>query len=222
MYVINHLDDNNYTRTFNEYFMFVVKDICLYKLQRYYIQKPKNNHFLVIKFNNKLIENINLKRIISSDNIKNLFPHDNDMSTPNITYSYTKTIRSQILNYKQTVKDISDTNIIKCNCNSYDAKFVNNSYGHIFTVDLDIIANSNLKNLLLKGLNYRDQESPNKDSTLLAITSAIDVYVQYISEKTNVAIRKFSAWKKEVLEQVHIKLDNIKSYNYFSAMKDPD
>ena len=89
--------------------MFIVKDICLYKIQRYYIQKPKKKNFLVIKFNNKLIENINLKRIISSDDIKNLFPHDNDMSTPNITYSYTKTIRSQILNYKQTINNLSHT-----------------------------------------------------------------------------------------------------------------
>ena len=75
---------------------------------------------------------------------------------------------------------------------------ITSTYGHIITGDLDIVTNSNLKTLPLKGLNYRDQESPNNDSTLHAITSAIDVYVQKISEKTNVAIRRFSAWKKRL------------------------
>ena len=222
LFAITHLEDTKYVPIFNEYFMYLIKDICLFKLQRYYKQKPKNNNFLVIQFDNKLIENINIARIMESEGVKQLFPHhSDDMSTPNVTYSYSKTIRSQIVNYRQTIKDIGNINHV-CKCHDYPDKFMNNEYGHIYTGDLDIINNANLKNILQKGLNYRDQQAPCKDTALRCVTSAIDKYIAKTNGKINKPIREFSAWRSEILKIVKDKLDSMQLYKYYSILKDTE
>ena len=104
------------------------------------------------------------------------------MATPNITYSYTDTIRSRIVNYKQTIGNIGNNTFI-CKCNDYPDKFINGTYGHILTGDLDIINNPNLKKLLQNGLNYRDQKPPCKDSGMRSITSAVDKYIDSVKSK---------------------------------------
>ena len=222
LFVINHLEDPKYVPVFNEYFLYLIKDICLFKLQRYQLQKPKNDNFLVVQLDNKLIENVNLAHILKSQDVKSLFPHpSNNISTPNVSYSYTRTIRSHILNYRQTIEDIGNTNFI-CNCKNYPDRFVNNTYGHIYTGDLEIIENPNLKNLLRNGLNYRDQQAPCKVTALQCITSAIDKYIEKTSGKVNKTIREFSAWRREILNTVKGKLDSMQSYKYFSSLKDAE
>lgn len=220
LFSINHQDDPKYSRTFNEYFMYVVKDICLFKLQREYTPKKRNNNYLVVRFDNKMIENVNISRILSSPNVTKFFPHQSvDMSTPNVTYSYTSTIRSHIVNYKQTVEEIGNTTFI-CRCENYPEQFINNTYGHIYTGDLDIISNPVLKNLLQNGLNYRDQQPPCKVSALKSITSAIDKYIGSISGKINKSVRMFSTWRAEILKTVKSKLDSMEPYRYYSCLKD--
>ena len=121
LFSINHLHDPKYSRTFNEYFMYMIKDICLFKLQREYPQKKRNNNYMVVRFDNKMVENVNLSRILNSPNVKNCFPHRSmDKATPNVTYSYTNTIRSQIVNYKLTIDDIGHKTF-SCRCDSYPA-----------------------------------------------------------------------------------------------------
>ena len=94
LYAINHLDDPKYAPIFNDYFLYVVKDICLFKLQRYYAQKPKSSNYIVVQFDNKMGENVNLAYIMNSKHITKLFPHQSaNMSSPKTSYSYTRTIR---------------------------------------------------------------------------------------------------------------------------------
>ena len=64
--------------------MLMVKDITLFKLQRFYEQTKANNlHFLVINFTNKLVENVNLRRILSNEDVCASFPHDSmEMKIP--------------------------------------------------------------------------------------------------------------------------------------------
>ena len=159
--------------------------ICLFKLQRYYAQKPKSSNYIVVQFDNKLIENVTLAYIMNSKDIKKLFLHQSaNMSSPKISYSYTRTIRSQILNYRQTFDEIGKTNVV-CKCQNYPNRFINNTYGHTYTSNLDIISNTNLKKLLHNGVNYRDQQPPCKDTALRCITLAIDKYIKKINDQIN-------------------------------------
>ena len=141
------------------------------------------------------------------------------MSTPNVTYSYTNTIRSQIVNYKQTIEEIGN-NTFTCRCDNYPDVFVNDTYGHVFTGNLDIIRNPNLKKLLNNGLNYRDQQPPCKVSALKCITSAVDKYINTLKSKVNKTVSSFSLWRTEILNTVKYKLDSMQPYKFNSCLKD--
>ena len=90
IYTIKNIENPKFVAKFNEYFIFLVKDICLFKLQRYYKQKKSNNlNFLVVNFANKLVENVNLQKIFNNADVYSSFPHPNiKMSIPSISYSY--------------------------------------------------------------------------------------------------------------------------------------
>ena len=223
LFIIRSMENGKYIPTFNEYFMFMMKDICLFKLQRYYKEKPVNNNFMVVKFSNKLVENVNLKRILDIKEIKKNFPIQNEkIKSPNITYSYTKTIRSNIVNYKDTILNYTDNSDIQCCCKNYPQNFTDTHHKHIYTGDLDIVSNVKLKSLLEKGLNYRDQQSPSKDLALDTIQSAIDNYIHKISTANRIEPDKFKKWKSDILSKVKNKLRQINSYKYFSVLQDEE
>ena len=224
LYIIRNIDDNNVTAGFNEYFLFMVKDISLFKLQRYHEQvKSTNFNFLVVNFSNKLIENVNLKSLLKDPVISSTFPHSsNNMKMPNITYSYTTTIRSNIVNYRQTIQNLDNLDNITCACSQYGNKYVNNAYGHIFTSDLDIIENNQLRALLQKGLNYRDQQLPDRTKAFLSIESGVDSYIKDISNKISKPINSFAEWRDKILNQVKEKLCNMNLYKFCSVLRNSD
>ena len=90
------------------FFTRVVKDRCMYKLNS--IANVKENaakkQYLVVKFVNKLIDQIKLKEIITSNISINVFPMNHNINgfrVPSISYQYSNTIRSNVLNYKQAI-----------------------------------------------------------------------------------------------------------------------
>ena len=184
--------------------MLVVKDICLFKLQRYYQQiKSNNSNFLVINFRNKLVENVNLRKILNDVDVSSSFPHTNvNMKMPSISYSYTKTNRSEIVNYKETVNNIDIQHNVKCPCSKYDNNIINNAHGHIFTGGLTIVKDIKLQQLLQKGLNYRDQQPPDGTKAYTSIQVGIDTYVSSICKKTNIPSNHFSEWRNKILTLV--------------------
>ena len=58
------------------FFMLVVKDLCMYKLNSMVTAKEANTskQYLVIKFVNKLVEGVKLKEIINSETPRSAFP----------------------------------------------------------------------------------------------------------------------------------------------------
>ena len=221
LFIIKEIENSKYIPEFNEYFMYMMKDICLFKLQRYFEQKPSNNNFMVIEFSNKMVENVNLKRIIDDNDTKNNFPIQNEkIRSPNITYSYTKTIKSNIVNYKDTILKYNNTSDIKCCCENYPEHFIDNHHQHIFTGDLNIVNNSKLKSLLEKGLNYRDQQPPNKEVALQSIQSALDNYIHKVGHRNNIEVDKFTRWKAHILEKVRDKLNNMNLYRFYTVLQD--
>ena len=54
---------------------------------------------------------------------------------------------------------------------------------HVLTGDLNIVTNNQLRSLLYKGLNYRDQQPPNKIKTYDATQEGIDTYTNTIIKK---------------------------------------
>ena len=140
---------------FHEYCIYFIKDICLFKLSASYKDKVgKPNNFVVVKFANKLVENINLQKILRQQNIKSLFPvKDSKVALPSVSYERTQSIRSKVLNYKETLMDTNFADFT-CKCGNYDDSFKDTHHQHIITGNLNIVKNNQLKKLLEKGLNF--------------------------------------------------------------------
>ena len=105
-------------------------------------------------FHNKGFNYINLNSILHLGNAESLFPDKlKTDEPPSVVYSLGKTIRNNVLNYKETAssndtnEDITDAaDIVECDCQQHK-DFVDENHGHVLTGDLRIITNSKLKKL---------------------------------------------------------------------------
>ena len=215
LHTIVQLNDNNTMSTNNaEYFMFAVKDLCLFKYQRNYVKTKTSNQFVVIEFVNKYLNDINLNNVFNTPAIVAKFPIQNrKYMTPTASFKYTNTVRSKILNYRQTIFE-EDTSTFRCNCSKYDEKFVDNHHKHVLTGDIDIVTNNELRKLFTYGPNFREQQPPNKDKVLSAINSGLDSYIDIVTKATKTQIDSYSTWKKCILKVCKEKLVKLKPYDY--------
>ena len=142
------------------------------------LEKLQKGKPIIIEFNNKLINKINLNRIIKHPDTVKLWPCFNNLekyNTPTIFYKYDRPLGSALYNYRQTC---TETNIVKwlalktpCNCSK--SPFMDKHHKHIITCDLSFIENKKLRFLLEKGPKYRLPKPINKEFTLNAIKNGI-------------------------------------------------
>ena len=126
---------------------------------------------------------VDLSKLLHKNTVKSLFPNKNDQfSCPTISYKYSKTIRSSITNYKELFTD-SNSNYV-CSCENYDSKFIDPQHQHIITGDLSIVKTKQLRDLLAKGLNYRDMCKPDITKSYNTFKSGIDIYINKNESKT--------------------------------------
>ena len=163
---------------------------------------------------NRLMDSIDINKIIRKQNLVDLFPIKSDAAKPVISFSYGKTIRSKVVNYKQTIQNPVRT----CNCDAFDNKFKVDEYGHIFTGDLDIVTNQELKKVLGFGLNYREQQAPNKDKALKEYKVGIDNYVDSICDKEKIHKRQFVPWKTELSKNVKAAIQKCEPFAYNNVL----
>ena len=215
LHSIIQLNDNNTMSTPNaEHFLFIVKDLCLFKYQRNYVKSNTCNQFVVIEFANRYLNEINLNKIFNTPSIIANFPIKNKRyTTPTISFKYTSTVRSKLLNYKKTIFE-EDTSTFKCNCSQYDEKFVDTHHRHILTGDTDIVSDNKLRKIFTYGPNFREQRPPDKDKSMNAITSGLDTYIDKVAKTTNTEKSSYSAWKNGVLKVCKDKLAKLKQYDY--------
>ena len=200
----------------------LVKDMCLYKLNRISgdVAKMDIKQFLIVEFSNKLVEQINLKQIMKSPQVIEAFPGDsitNSLREPSIAYKYTNTIRSKIVNYKQAIIDETEQPAI-CNCSNYP-QYIDNHHKHVITGDLSIIENNTLRRLLNKGLNYREQQPPNKTKAYNSILSAIDSYIRTLTTSLKKPLTVFTSWKKLIMDRVKKHFEIVKPYKFNKVLK---
>ena len=213
-------DGEKFNHVQHSHIFLVIRDLCLHKLQTLY--KPKRKSFIVIEHVNKIVEKVNLNHIFKDIGINSLFPVKSELhSTPTVSYKYSKSVRSLIVNYGDVISDPNHEHFV-CNCKSYPGEYIDTSHGHIVTGDMNIVDNIPLKNLLNKGLGYHDQQAPNKEEALKAIKAGLDSYISFVSSTLSTPIKAFIGWKNEILRQVNNKLVSVKSYEYNNILSQKD
>ena len=105
---------------------------------------------MVVNFCNKLMDSINFNKIIKDEDMTKLFPTMNDRTcrTPKVAFKYTKTTKSKINNYRQTIQEGTTPTLY--DCEKYDDDYKIDE--HIITGNLDIIQNIELRSLMKKAL----------------------------------------------------------------------
>ena len=197
----------------HDFLIHVLRDLCFNKVQ-ITTEKKKSEHFLPVYYVNRLMDSIDVNRIIKKQNIVDLFPIKSDVGTPTISFSYGNTIRSKVVNYKETIRNPVRT----CHCHAFDDKFKVLEHGHVFTGDLDIIGNQELKKVLGYGLNYREQQAPNKNKALKEYKAGIDKYINKICDKFKISIQQFLPWKIELCKAIEAALDKCEPFGYNNVL----
>ena len=200
----------------------VVKDISLFKCRNVWEHSSKSrcNQFLVVNYVNKYVEDIGLSKILKASDIRQLFPGSGHSAGPTVSYKYQSSIRGKILNYRKTHDDNLDPTLLTCDC--ADSTFKHQHHQHVITGNLDIIENVELRNMLKKGLNYRDQAPPSKRKAFAAVKDALDNYVKKHSSRNSKPVEMFAEWKHTVLDLVRSKLDQFPAFDYNSVLSKPD
>ena len=155
----------------------IVKDISLYKCKNIWelSSSPKCNQFIVVKYVDKYVEDIGLSRILKDHASSQLFQAHGHIATPSVSFKYLPSIRSEVTNYRQTNDENLDPDSLSCDCSS--STFKDQHHSHIVSGNFHVSQNEELRNLLKKGLNYRDQAPPNKQKAFSAVKEAVDNYV---------------------------------------------
>jgi hypothetical protein len=187
-----------------------MKDICLYRYHKSSGSKSTHNEFMVADYVNGLVDKIDFKSMLKKHS--NLFPGSKAYNRPDISYRYMNTIRSKIVNYKNPDKDA------ECHCSEYPQEYVDTNHNHIMTGDLNIITNEELRSLISKGLNYRENQRPDKLKTLQAYQGSIDEYIEKMSNRLSLYKTVFTPWKTELLKNIKLKLDKMHLYNYNNVL----
>ena len=215
-------DNNDYFKlysncSFNEYLAFLVRDLCLAKLRKSFIPKEQKEHYMVITFENKYLDNISINSALHDNRIKGLFPiNDDKLKTPGVAFKYTDTIRNKVVNYKQVIQEGVVPN--DCECHSASNEYVDINSGHVFTGNLNIIRNNEIRNLCKKGLRFREVPKPNKEKLLTALGSGIQRYISQVSRKRNIPEVCFLPWKQELLKLLKCKVDKLEPYSYNNVL----
>ena len=96
----------------------------------------------------------------------------------------------------------------QCECNT--SSHLYQPYGHVITGDLSIIPNSKLRDLIAKGLKYREpcKVDWNKDLSLLC--EAVDHYALQWAKREMVEPSVLSSWKEMVKGQIEEHISKLK------------
>ena len=142
---------------------------------------------------------MNISKIIHSNLSQQSFPADYSiLDNTGISYKYSPTIRSKLTNYKQVANHI-DYNA-KCYCAEYE-QFIDINHGHVLTGKLNIIENIHIRNIMKKGLNFREKEQYNKVKAVNSIQKALSNFITAISNTSKMPVNTFAAWKKIILDK---------------------
>ena len=170
------------------------------------------SNYLKLFFHNKGVEMLNLPRILHSKRVSRSVP--TFLSTtdpPTVSYSYSNTISGKVFNFRKAIKHLDfsvGTNDMSCNCSTSPYNYA--PLGHIVTGNLKIIKNRKLRQLLLKGPSYREQNNINWEVNVKLCKEAVKKYKERWARKENVDTRVLTDWEHTVNSLIDKRVELLK------------
>lgn len=203
--------------------LMLIKDLSYHfahRTESFTETKPLVKHTIVCSFSNKLVDEVKLDQIFKSKDVVSCFPYhlfDNDsdtknidfnsVATPGITFQYDNSIRNKVLNYRQSLEEDCVSSDLTCNCSSN--LYCNPVLGHVVTGDMSFVKDTQLRNLLNKGLNFRVPKHRDPTRALTTIQKSLKKYIADLSKKAKTCIYVFDEWYHKVIELVNKRMENI-------------
>ena len=161
--------------------------------------ETKNRPLLKIKFANKGIDALNLSNILNQKSVQSNIPlYFEYKESPYISYSYTSSVATKIFNYKTSLQHIDfqslSQNPLPCSCSG--SEFLRAPCGHILTGDLNTVRNDKLRDLLRKGVKYKEPVSFSWHQNFDIIKDACEAYARRWAKKEDVERATLFEWIK--------------------------
>ncbi|MEN8746518.1 MAG: hypothetical protein ABF284_08015 [Polaribacter sp.] len=166
-------------------------------------KKRKPSLLCKINYRTKHIEDLNIPFILRNPDVVQALPDLNEK--PTILYKYNKPVHSKILNYKHAMTNLNVENFIQSyneiSCDCHSSIYKDAYHGHIMTGNLDLVENKDLKFLLKKGPNFREEPNfTNFFKLYRDIKKDIVISISKWAEKESLAVEAFDEWKVKVLQ----------------------
>ena len=151
-----------------------------------------------------------------------------EYSLPKVTITRTlpKTLGSMVLNYSKFLRALNEEGIctaINAACACTDSTFVNPTFGHIITGDLNLVDSDNLRAVLSKGASYRQTVDRSVSVAIENCRLTIMIYIHFLLYKkyrrpAEECKDAYTRCLKE-LDRLSIKSNDIGRKRTFSALQ---
>ena len=175
-------------------------------------KKGKEQMFCSIPFTHKIIDSLNLQSFFKLKFVKNMIPTECKLKDPpTISYRYSNNIGQSFMNHKKflssiTMEDISNSEDCDCQSNNKYSRFVDQHHKHVFTGNLDIVQDPDLKNIMKKGTKFRMCPKLNIENIYTDICESFDKYCFKWAKKENIDLNKFNGWLTNIKKVLKNKL----------------
>ena len=189
----------------------IILDLCRSKLDKSQGNVRKTHKRIelpfTVKYLNHGVEMIDLKSIIRKVDVVDSLPLALiDCDKPTVVYKYGPTVRDKIFNYNTVIGDF----IPDSTCTCHSSEFLDKDHGHVVTGDLNIIKNSDLKNLIRKGPNFREPRTINWKDTEKSLKEDVSKFISKWSDKVGIPEVCFSEWRNAVFGHLEDKIKRLK------------
>ena len=132
-----------------------------------------------------------------------------------MSYEYTSTVASKLFNFATALSNLNVSEYLSnpqtCQCK--ESNFCYEPHGHvIITGDLRVIENAKLRELVVKGTNYKEPNRVNWKATETMFLESIDLYAKSWSKREQVELKYLSEWKDQLKELVADRMSNLKGH----------
>ena len=211
--VLEMLEDPNRQITRN--LLDIMKDLLLHRLMVHtnatVTEKDRPKVFAKILYHSKGMELINMNKILNetTDCIPEYFKH---RSAPCVLFTRTNSIRSDILNYRQTIDDIKihEWKDRPYTCDCHKSEFADPHHKHIVTGDLNVIQNKSLRELLEKGPTYREEQKIDWKAIQNEISKGLTQCKLDWAKKEKVDPAHLDEWKSKTMMKVMTRIRELK------------
>lgn len=197
-FVKNHLHKISFCSRLTE---IIFLDLIKFRLNISTIEQVLNStcqfDYCVVDFLDKDFECLKIPKTLHD--LKYLLPTNNIKVS--VAFRYCKPLRNLVCNYNYYSKNLKKIGSLDCHCNDYK-DFIDTSFGHIVSGDLNIIRDPKLRFLLGLGSKFRCRKKVGLKTILNSINKNLDLCITKLARKYNTPLESFGEWKINIIERI--------------------